>query len=47
VDTNDAASQKAGIKCMPTFQVWQGGTKVEEFSGVDETKLRALVAKYK
>lgn len=46
VDANDDASQQAGIKSMPTFQVWREGIKVEEFSGANEAKLRDLVAKY-
>ena len=46
VDVNGEASQKAGISCMPTFQVWSKGEKVEEFSGASQDKLKALVAKY-
>jgi thioredoxin len=46
VDENEEASQKAGISCMPTFQVWKDGAKVDEFSGADEAKLRELVKKY-
>ena len=46
VDVNGKASEQAGISCMPTFQVWKGGEKVEEFSGASEEKLKALVDKY-
>lgn len=46
VDVNAGASKKAGISCMPTFQVWANGEKQEEFSGASKDKLEALVAKY-
>ena len=36
VDVNKGASEKAEINCMPTFQVWKAGAKVEEFSGASE-----------
>ena len=42
----DAAAEKAAISCMPTFQVWSGGQKVDGFEGASETQLRALVAKH-
>jgi len=41
-----AVCQKAGISCMPTFQVWKEGKMVEQIQGASEEKLRALVAKY-
>ena len=46
VDVNGEASKEAGITCMPTFQVWANGEKLEEFSGASKDKLEALVAKY-
>ena len=46
VDANSETAAKCGINCMPTFQVWKSGAKVEEFSGASEEKLRALCQKY-
>ena len=46
VDVNQDAVEKASISCMPTFQVWSGGQKVDGFEGASETQLRALVEKY-
>ena len=46
VDENQDAAEKAAISCMPTFQVWSGGQKVDGFEGASETQLRALVAKH-
>jgi thioredoxin-like negative regulator of GroEL len=41
----DVAAE-CGITAMPTFQVWQKGAKVEEFSGASKDKLEALAKKY-
>ena len=46
VDESQDISSKCGISCMPTFQVWAKGEKIEEFSGASEEKLRALCEKY-
>jgi thioredoxin len=46
VDENEEASQKAEVSCMPTFQVWKDGEKVDGFEGASESDLRALVAKH-
>jgi len=46
VDKNAYATKAAGIEAMPTFQVWKGGKKLEEFKGADENKLKQLIAKY-
>lgn len=48
VDVDDAApiSEKCGISAMPTFQFYKDGEKVHEFTGADEVKLKAGVAKY-
>jgi len=43
VDVADDVSSQCGISAMPTFQFYLGGEKVNEFSGADEAKLRAMV----
>ena len=35
------------IKCMPTFQFYKNGEKVDEMSGADPTKLKELITKHK
>jgi thiol-disulfide isomerase/thioredoxin len=45
VDANDQASAKAGITCMPTFQCYKGGAKVDQLEGADENALRAMITK--
>merc|ERR1712100_772717 len=44
VDANDQASAKAGISCMPTFQFYHNGTKVDELQGADENTLKTKLA---
>merc|ERR1712093_597454 len=46
VDKNEETSQACNISCMPTFQFFKGGTKVGEFSGASEKKLREEVEKH-
>merc|ERR1712050_346815 len=46
VDANSQASQKAGISCMPTFQFYKGGAKVDELQGADFDGLVAKVKKH-
>eukprot|EP00966_Prymnesium_polylepis_P135172 3124155-Prymnesium_polylepis.1 len=43
VDENQEVSMMCGIRSMPTFQMFRHGTKVAEFSGADESRLRALL----
>lgn len=46
-DENEEASQQAGITCMPTFQLYKGGAKVETLEGASEAGLRAMLDKHK
>jgi len=43
VDENQEVRMMCGIRSMPTFQMFRHGTKVAEFSGADESRLRALL----
>jgi thioredoxin-like negative regulator of GroEL len=47
VDENKDAAQAAGISCMPTFQLYKGGAKVEQLEGASEGGLRAILDKHK
>merc|ERR1712146_215282 len=40
VDENQDTSAACGINCMPTLQFYKNGTKVHEFSGGSEEKIR-------
>merc|ERR1719456_542396 len=44
VDANKEGSQAAGIQCMPTFQFFKDGNKVDELQGANEGKLRDKLA---
>ncbi|WIA21555.1 hypothetical protein OEZ85_000751 [Tetradesmus obliquus] len=46
VDQNAAVAQECGISAMPTFQVFQAGSKVDEMVGASKDKLAALVEKW-
>ena len=46
VDRAKDLSARAGIHSMPTFQAFVRGTRVEEFSGVDERSLISMLKKY-
>ena len=47
VDVNDEVAQACGISCMPTFQFYKNGSKLDEFSGASEDKIRQFVDKLK
>ena len=47
VDDNAEASQAAGITCMPTFQFYKGGNKVDELQGASIDRLKEMIAKHK
>jgi len=46
VDANAEVAGDAGISAMPTFQVYKGGKKTDEFLGADKARLRALAQKH-
>merc|ERR1712183_785756 len=48
VDVDDAAdvSAKCGIECMPTFQFYKNGTKIDELQGASKDKLKQLIEKH-
>ncbi|CAO3572666.1 unnamed protein product [Mortierella alpina] len=47
VDELTDVSSKAGVRAMPTFQIYHKGIKVNELLGADWTKLQALVEEVK
>jgi ubiquitin C len=47
VDANADTAQACGISCMPTFQLFKGGTMVDKLEGASEDGIRALIAKHK
>lgn len=47
VDDNSDTSEKCGVSCMPTFQLYKNGEKKETLEGADEAGLRAILDKHK
>merc|ERR1712146_298075 len=47
VDENDETAAACGISCMPTFQFYKNGEKVDELQGASEDQLRAKIAALK
>ena len=47
VDENGEASEAAGITCMPTFQFYKGGNKVDELQGASLDGLKQKLANLK
>ncbi|KAL3810906.1 hypothetical protein ACHAXA_008756 [Cyclostephanos tholiformis] len=43
VDAQQGIMQECGINCMPTFQYYKGGVKVDEVVGANVQSLRAKV----
>merc|ERR1719163_2279625 len=46
VDENQEASAKCKVRCMPTFQLYKDGKKVDQMEGANEAELRKLVTKH-
>ena len=48
VDVDDAneVSEHCGVTCMPTFQVYVKGNKVDELKGASDDALQAMLDKY-
>ena len=42
-ELSELSSGRCGVTCMPTFHAYKGGKKVADFSGADQSKLRALL----
>ena len=47
VDANNETAGACGISCMPTFQFYKNGEKVDELRGASEDQLRAKIAALK
>ncbi|KAK4015976.1 thioredoxin-2 [Daphnia magna] len=47
VDECEDVASDYNISCMPTFLYLKNGVKVAEFSGANETQLRALIQQHK
>ncbi|TMS01868.1 thioredoxin b [Larimichthys crocea] len=49
VDVDDAeeVSTHCNINCMPTFQFYKNGEKVDEFSGANQTTLEEKLARHR
>ena len=47
VDANAKTAEACGISCMPTFQMFKGGSMVDKLEGASEEGIRALIAKNK
>lgn len=47
VDLNGPTKDACGITSMPTFQFYRNGTKVAEFSGASEARLRSTIEQHR
>ena len=46
VDENGETAEKYGIEAMPTFIFFKSGQKVDQLTGANEMKLKAIVDKH-
>ena len=46
VDEADDVAAKCEIRAMPTFQLYKGGQKIEQFEGANVSMLKQLVQKH-
>merc|ERR1712216_817049 len=46
VDANPVTKTACGITSMPTYQFYKEGTKVAEFSGANESRIRSTIAEF-
>lgn len=42
VDKNEEVSGICEIECMPTFQAWYGGNKIDTWTGASSTNLKLI-----
>ena len=47
VDDNPETAEACEISCMPTFQFFKGGQKVQEIQGANFEGLKAFIEEYK
>ena len=47
VDANAETAQACGVQCMPTFQFFKNGQKIDEMSGANDAALKAKVEQHK
>ena len=47
VDDNPETAEACNISCMPTFQFFKGGQKVQEIQGANFEGLKAAIEEYK
>jgi len=43
IDEAEELSESVGIKCLPTFQIYKNGEKIEEINGADKEKLESAI----
>ena len=44
VDVDETIGTEYNISCVPTFQIFKNGQKLDAFEGGDEARLRAAIA---
>merc|ERR1712113_214408 len=46
VDESEEIAGKEGIQAMPTFIFYKNGTRIEDFAGADQDRIRNTIAKH-